>query len=470
MNRVETIVLEGMLTPDQRLTYPLLPFAVPPHTARIDVRYSYGSAVRGDLCVTDGDTVDIGIFDPRGASFMTAGFRGWSGSARDHFFISPQAATPGYVAGTIQPGTWHLCLGAYQIAEAGCPYRVEITLTIDEAEHPSASLPARLELSTQPRPDAVRKSGWYRGELHCHTHHSDGDSSPQALVKRAEALGLDFLAITDHNTLSHQVELADAQTRLMLIPGVEVTTYRGHWNLWGAGPWIDFRVQSAADMQAAVDAALQAGYLISCNHPRPFGPEWAYPEVQGFHCIEVWNGPWPLMNEAALAYWEAQLRRGRRCTAVGGSDCHFLAREHPAELGSPTTFVYCPGSPSPAKLLDGLREGHAFISESPYGPEVYLSAQHAVMGDVLLSSDDRVTFRLHVRGALGKLLQLVTTAGVVYQVTLDDDEWQASISLDVRHTPYVRAQVVSEKQGRFTVHALTNPIYLICGQAVSAAE
>ncbi|NOG48474.1 MAG: CehA/McbA family metallohydrolase [Chloroflexi bacterium] len=129
--------------------------------------------------------------------------------------------------------------------------------------------------------------------MHCHTHHSDGDSDVMTVIRKAETIGLDFLAITDHNVLSQQVALASAETRLMLIPGMEVTTYKGHWNIWGAGPWIDFRVLSQDDMQTAVDAALAAGYLISCNHPRPFGPEWSYPEVTGFHCIEVWNGPWP---------------------------------------------------------------------------------------------------------------------------------------------------------------------------------
>jgi hypothetical protein len=459
MSRVERRVIEGTLTADQTLTYPLLPFTVPPHTARIEVRYSYAAAIGSDPHLTGGNTIDIGVFDPRGQAFMGEGFRGWSGSARTAFFISAQAATPGYMPGPIQPGTWHICLGAYKVAEAGCPYRVEIALTT-AAPDPDPGFPARLALSAQPRPDAVHESGWYRGELHCHTDHSDGDSDPLTVIDRAEALGLDFLAITDHNVLSHQVALAAAQTRLMLIPGMEVTTYRGHWNIWGAGAWIDFRAQSAADMQAAVDAALRAGYLISCNHPRPFGPEWLYPEVEGFHCIEVWNGQWWLMNDDALAYWEARLRGGAQVTAVGGSDCHFHAREHPAKLAHPTTFIYCAGAPSPAALLDGLRAGHAFISESPTGAEIYLSAGDVMMGDVLVSSDDIVTFSVHVRHAAGKQLQIVTKLGVVQQFALDDVEWMGVVPVDVRDTPYVRAQVVSDDPNRFTMHALTNPIYI----------
>jgi hypothetical protein len=460
MSHLDTFVLHTVLTPDHVQTYPLLPFTVPPHTTRIDVRYRYADAIGSDPHLTGGSTIDIGIFDARGTTFLGEGFRGWSGSARSEFTLSTHDATPGYLPGPIQPGTWHICLGAYKVAAGGCPVEVEITLMCAVDEPPDAQFPARLPLSTQPRPDVVRQSGWYRGELHCHSEHSDGDSHPRIVIERAEALGLDFLAITDHNVLSQQVELAGLHTRLMLIPGMEVTTYRGHWNIWGAGDWIDFRVQSASDMQAAVNAALHAGYLISCNHPRPFGPDWDYPEITGFDCIEVWNGPWLLMNEIALHNWDTRLRAGARITAVGGSDAHFHTQAHPAQLAHPMTVIRCPGDPSPAGLLAGLRAGHAFITESPTGPEVYLSAGGAVMGDVLAAPDDGALFSVEVRRARGRQLEIVTGAGVVQRFAIDDDVSTYTLRLDVQDTCYVRAQVTSHNAGQFTLHALTNPIYI----------
>src|SRR5215831_15353094 len=39
---------------------------------------------------------------------------------------------------------------------------------------------------------------WLRGNLHAHTTHSDGVKEPAQLVAAYEALGYDFLAITDH--------------------------------------------------------------------------------------------------------------------------------------------------------------------------------------------------------------------------------------------------------------------------------
>ena len=225
-----------------------------------------------------------------------------------------------------------------------------------------------LQLSSDPVPAARKAGGWYRGELHSHTYHSDGDSPAIDVVRKAEALGLDFLAITDHNSICHQVELNRIDTPLILIPGYEVTTFHGHWNIWGDQGWIDFRILTAEQMSQAIQEAVRRGFLVSCNHPRQYGPPWAFGEVEGFHCVEVWNGPWPLLNEECLAFWEAKLRNGKRFSAVGGSDNHFLKREHHASLAVPTTYIYCEGDPSAAALLDGLRAGHAFVTESPDGP------------------------------------------------------------------------------------------------------
>jgi hypothetical protein len=458
MSQTETLIIEGKAQPDQTKKYLMVPFEMPSGVTRVDVAYEYSAAIGSDPHLTGGNTVDIGIFDPRGYLFLSNGFRGWSGSARNEFYLSTAEATPGYMPGPLQQGTWYVCLGAYKIADAGCDYRVTVQFTYGAADE-TAFFPVRLPLDDKPR--KKNESGWYKGELHCHTYHSDGDSDPLAVVRRAESLGLDFLAITDHNVQSQQVRLNEIDTALMLIPGMEVTTYHGHWNIWGAGDWIDFRVLSESDMQQAVNAALEQGYLISCNHPRPYGPEWEYPNISGFHCIEVWNGPWAAFNDVALAYWEAKLQAGERYVAVGGSDSHFLKREHLAKLSNPTLYIYCPDDPSPAALLTALRAGHAFISEAPQGTELYLHTDSAMMGDTITRPADN-TLSLHIRvvNAAATQLEICGANGVLQQHTIIGDDWQAVIAVDVEHIGYVRAQVVSTKDDTRQIHALTNPIYL----------
>lgn len=63
-------------------------------------------------------------------------------------------------------------------------------------------------------------------DLHCHSTFSDGSASVGLLVQYAIRLGLDVLALTDHDTLKGIKPLRDAarKTGLRIIPGVECTT------------------------------------------------------------------------------------------------------------------------------------------------------------------------------------------------------------------------------------------------------
>src|SRR5207247_10706840 len=71
--------------------------------------------------------------------------------------------------------------------------------------------------------------GWLRGNLHAHTTYSDGGKTPKELLAEYEALGYDFLAITDHEDLigsSYWRALPRRSTGLLLLHRVELS-YRG---------------------------------------------------------------------------------------------------------------------------------------------------------------------------------------------------------------------------------------------------
>lgn len=451
-----TIVLEGTLTTDQTLTYIYLPFEMPEDTARIDVSYSYSAAISSDPQLTGGNTIDIGIFDVRGVAFLDAGFRGWSGSARQAFYIAADDATPGYLAGPLQAGTWYVCLGLYKIAEQGCEYRVEIDVT-PAATPQTVDFPAFLPLrDTPPAAFKPKADGWYRGELHCHTFNSDGDGDPLEVVRKAEALGLDFLAITDHNVQTQQIALRTAETPLILIPGYEVTTYFGHWNIWGDAGWIDFRSLTAEQLDAAMQAATDKGYLVSCNHPRPYGPAWTFKDVTRYQTLEVWNGPWEVFNADSLAFWEERLGKGARPTVVGGSDSHFHHRDHIAQLAHPTNWIYCETTPSAAALLDAIRKGRVSISESPDGAFVSIRSGDAMMGDVVaIPENGQFPLEIHVKNAADSILELYSEKGQIGAFVIPNDDWTLTTHLSIQARGYVRAQVTAVGM----VRAITNPIY-----------
>ena len=439
------IVLEGRFVEADRMRYVLVPFEVGPGLRQLEIRYSYSDRIDSDPLVGDGNTLDIGLFDPRGTGTGSVGFRGWSGSHKDAFVVGEDWATPPYAAGPMPPGTWNVLLGPYKVGPRGCDYRVEIRLA------PRLAPPARDVIRTgQPHPPALpdARPGWLRGDLHCHTRYSDGDSWPAEMLHAAAEAGLDFLGVTDHNNVAHHAEYGPGGGAWpIVIPGVEVTTYGGHWNAWGTDRWWEFREPTGPAVERAMQAAAESGAVVSVNHPKPFGPAWEYDTVGRAHAVEVWNGPWPGQNVVALELWEQRLREGCRLAAVGGSDTHLLRSvdpdmRHSRGLGGPTTWIEAGARPDVVAILDGMRAGRTFVSASPAGPQLYL---------------DRIEdeLQVEVRGGRGCALVLIGDGGVVDATAVTSDE--RTMTFGVPRVSYVRAQLVGPAGD---VVALTSPIWL----------
>ncbi len=468
--------LTGTVTPADKETddYLLLPFEVPPGIGRLTVRYTYTHRVSAALPGGSGNVVDIGVFDPRGAAvFQGYGFRGWSGSDRSEFTIGLADATPGYLPGPIYAGTWHILLGLYHILPEGCDYRLTIV-----GQSGEVASPAQRDLKA---PVLSRKARWYRGDLHSHTHHSDAVGSLSDLVAAARARGLDFVAVTDHNTVSHLPHLAAAGgDALLLIPGEEITTDYGHANAWGIHSWQEFRCRDDATMARIIDAVHATGGLFSANHPKDVGPPWEYSPDLPFDCVEVWQAVWAANNYQSLAFWDSLLQQGRRVVAVGGSDKHvapFTGQLSFYDIGTPTTWVYAEEL-SAAGILDGIRAGHVFISADPQGPELYLTADadgdglyEGMMGDeatyvASLLPGRPVMLRAQVVGGRGLVLRIVSSRGVESVPVGSDDFahcWQARPKDDT----FYRLELVEPCDGEvghdlaaLVRRALSNPIYV----------
>ena len=446
---MKALALEGTLRADDRHApgtraealrerseprrYVPLPFEVPPGTTRIDVRYRYDA----------GHILDLGLFDPRVGPFpSTTGFRGWSGSARDHVFVATDVATPGYLAGELPAGTWQVVLGLAHLGDAPCAYRVEVALNDDPVEV-AAPLPA----------PAVRVPGprWFRGDLHSHTYYSDAAGSLGDLTEAARARGLEFLAVTDHNTTSHHGPVRAASTaELVLLPGEEITTYHGHANVWGVAGWVDFRLRGDADVAALVEHVHARSGLFAVNHPRAapgcIGCDWEYALPDAADCFEAWNGPWAYRNWEALERYDVQLRRGLRPTLVGGSDRHQPGWPDPDPellwVGTPTTWFHLPEL-SEGALVEGLRSGHAFVSEGPHGPRLELEVEGAAMGSTLHGAAGRtLRVRAEVAGAAGSLLRYVAAGGSVREVAVDGDAFEDAWAWRAQG-PFLRAEVLA---------------------------
>ncbi len=77
-------------------------------------------------------------------------------------------------------------------------------------------------------------------DLHAHTTCSDGSLSPTELIIKAKEIGLNAIAITDHDTLAGLKEGAKAakDNNIIFVPGVEIEIqhpFKGEFHLLGLG-------------------------------------------------------------------------------------------------------------------------------------------------------------------------------------------------------------------------------------------
>ena len=74
----------------------------------------------------------------------------------------------------------------------------------------------------------LHNKGYKVFDLHVHTYMSDGHCGPEVVIDYAVEIGLDGIAITDHNAIRGaklaQKHIGDMNYNIMLIPGEEITT------------------------------------------------------------------------------------------------------------------------------------------------------------------------------------------------------------------------------------------------------
>lgn len=410
-----------------RSPYAYIPFKVPPGTTRIDVTLAYPKAPD---CI-----LDLGCADPRLSPFPSAeGFRGWSGGARNRFFIATDDATPGYVYGEIPSGTWSVILGLYRVPQDGV--EAEVTISLDAASRPLRPPPLR----TRP----VRLgAGWYRGDLHCHTFHSDAAGSPETLHAAARQAGLDFLAVADHNTVTQRRYFHPASSPdLVFVRAMEITTEHGHANVFGVDDWIDFRMEKPSDAHAVAAAVHSRGGLLSINHDKPdipWGHDWPQADL-----MEVWQHPWLAWNWVSLARWQERLAAGLRLPIVGGSDWHQpadLRPEGPFALARPTTVLWLPDL-SECAILAAMRVGRGYVTEGPKGPHLELTLGGAPMG-----GEGRGPVEVRIRGAIGDILTLHDAGGEIARLPISSEE--ALLAPELHPRSFLRAEIQAGESRRW---------------------
>lgn len=204
-------------------------------------------------------------------------------------------------------------------------------------------------------------------DLHSHSNRSpDSKVDPVRLVRHARSIGLDGVAITDHNSLDgfrRAADVARAWDDFLLIPAVEVSTIRGHVLAYG----VTDPVPRNLSPEQTVERILALGGVAVAAHPYRFwsglgeeatvAAKFAAYETHNARTLGIGN-----RRAAALA-------SARSVGCVGGSDAHFLS-----EIGRGITAINTGGSDvdSVLQTISARRSIAQGVSRGPRGTVFYV--------------------------------------------------------------------------------------------------
>ena len=290
---------------------------------------------------------------------------------------------------------------------------------------------------------------WFKGNLHTHTLNSDGDSTPDDVVRWYREHGYHFVVITDHNYLT-SVDglnaLHGADDKFLVVRGEEVTDRVGEKPIHVNGLNPDRFIKPpggqsvVAMVQNMVDGIRSAGGVPSINHPN-YG--WAITseelgQVQRTRLFEVFNGH-PLVNNLGGGgvpgleeTWDRILSSGKLLYGIAVDDAHYFKRPEDKTAPRPGFgWVYVRAARLDARLIiDALERGEFYSST---GVELQSVVTSAAAMTIAIRTERQSKYRIQFIGRQGRILSDTASSPATY--TFKGDEG------------YVRAKVI-ESNGK----------------------
>lgn len=311
----------------------------------------------------------------------------------------------------------------------------------------AAAVPLPLSAQTGQTPSAAGR--WYKGNTHTHTLNSDGDSSPDEVVRWYRAHGYQFLVLTDHNFLTSVDALNalhGADDQFLVIKGEEVTEQFAKKPIHVNGLDINERVPpqggtSVVDvMQRNVDAIRRANGIPHINHPNYV---WAITreelqQVRNYRLLEIFNGHPHVNNLGGGGVpgmeegWDAILSNGTLVYGIAVDDAHvFKDPGNPNVAGPGRGWVVVRAPRLDARaLVEALERGDFYASTGVELTDYQVSARSVT---VHVKATSFSKYRIQFIGKGGRLLREVSEPSATYEMRGDEG--------------YVRARVL-ESNGR----------------------
>ncbi|MFB0565970.1 MAG: CehA/McbA family metallohydrolase [Candidatus Aminicenantaceae bacterium] len=390
--------------------------------------------------------------------------------------INKEKASIGCVSGTLPAGDWRLIVEAHAVISELVILSIKVDLNKEFTQGIKTTEKCRAELRDFDKKAPLFREeqegpGWFGGDFHIHSHHSDGNHSVLELMTYLQKKGLDFFVLTDHNTTLGWKEKYLLKT--LVIPGIEISTFFGHLvliNWTGDINWFSLERKSTFE-DIAVEIK-KKGAFLSVAHPECIGDpictgcRWDYPNFcwRTADVIEIWAGSWSerrAENLKTLKRWENLLSHGLKIVAVSGSDIHTL-ESYKKDYGR--TYVWAE-SKTRDGIMEGLRKGRAYITS---GPQINFQIMNdkgifVSLGEELevdCNTSIKLLINIESKKIKKKLhIELIKNGWVCNSCDsfLEHIELEWSDKITTNCWYYLR--LLDEKE---CIICLTNPIFIIC--------
>jgi len=215
---------------------------------------------------------------------------------------------------------------------------------------------------------------FWRGNLHTHSHLSDGALSPEQVVEAYKRAGYDFLHLSDHFLERFGWPIVDTRAfrsnSFTTLIGAELhamgTEVGELWHILAAGLPLDFPAPKSGETGPELAArARAAGAFVAIAHPA-----WSQltmndgRALEAAHAVEIYNHGCAVETDRGDGFYllDELLNEGRRLTAVATDDAHFKNGDYDAFGG----FVEVKAeSLDPDALLESLKAGRFYSSQGP---------------------------------------------------------------------------------------------------------
>lgn len=214
---------------------------------------------------------------------------------------------------------------------------------------------------------------FWRGNLHSHSHLSDGALAPAEVIRRYKAAGYDFLALTDHFMARFDWPVADTtkdrDAAFTTLIGAELHAPRTEmsdlWHLVAVGLPLDFAPNSADETGVSLARrAFEAGAFVGIPHPAWYQLSLADAEtvLPYVHAVEIYNHGCHMMHDRGDGAYllDGLADKGHQLLTYACDDAHF----HCPDFGGGWVEVKAREN-TPEALIAALKAGEFWSTQGP---------------------------------------------------------------------------------------------------------